>query len=292
MVMHQRERTPVCWSISGTCYGLQMSEDLGTFHLQRLISDDEIGHRIHMQVCALQPEVYMPKDRAGDLRLLTIDLMKKLDKARYHAVRCRELADAAVEAIKAQPPTESDVPVVHVDHASGIEAEVEAFLFQTKATLDVLCKVLSPVAGISLATFGDKGARVINALQRNVPKDRQDRAHEIVRLIQGDQEWLEHVIDLRDTATHFRGLKSSGVQAQRVGDTLLVREPCASTGEPFTRVVATAYFNLLTFCEDFVALAINLAMPNGLMVSIVADSARADVTKNKYAIAAINVPSS
>jgi hypothetical protein len=30
----------------------------------------------------------MPKNRAGEVRLLTIDLMKKLDKARYHAVRC------------------------------------------------------------------------------------------------------------------------------------------------------------------------------------------------------------
>jgi hypothetical protein len=69
-----------------------MSDEVGTFQLQRLIDDEEIGWRIHMQVCALQPETYMSKERAGELRLLTIDLMKKLDKARYHSVRCRELA--------------------------------------------------------------------------------------------------------------------------------------------------------------------------------------------------------
>jgi hypothetical protein len=53
-----------------------------------------------------------------------------------------ELPASALEAAKAQPPSAGDVAVAHIDHTSGIEAEVEAFLFQTKATLDVLCKVL------------------------------------------------------------------------------------------------------------------------------------------------------
>lgn len=267
-----------------------MAGDPGTFQLHRLIEDEEIGHRIYVQVCALQPEVYLTKEKSGEVVLLAIDLMKKLDKARYHSGRCRELATAAVEAVKAEPPGKGDVAVVHIDHASGIEAEVEAFLFQTKATLDVLCKFLEPLAGITLRTFGDKGDKVIKALEKNVPKERQDRAAELVRLIRNDQSWLKHVIALRDTAAHFRGLKSSGVQAQHIGDELVVREPSDQSGQPFTRLVSTAYFNLLTFCEDFVALAINLGMHPGLSVMIVAESERADVTKNKYAIAAVNLP--
>jgi hypothetical protein len=154
----------------------------------------------------------------------------------------------------------------------------------------VLCKVLGPVARVQLATFGDKGDKIIKALQNNIPRDRQDRAAKIVQLIQTDKGWLTHIIDLRDTAAHFRGLKSSGVRAQRVGEAVIVSEPSDPSGDPFSDVVAVAYFNLLTFCEDFIALAINLAMPNGITFTTVAKSDRADVTKNKYAIAALNLP--
>jgi hypothetical protein len=268
-----------------------MSGESGPFQLHRLVEDEEIEQRIFLQVCALQPEVYLTREKDGELRQLTIDLMKKLDKVRYHSARCRELAHNAIAAAKANPPSKSDVEVVHIDHTSGIEAEVEAFLFQTKATLDVLCKILSPLAGISLATFGSKGDKVIKALRGNVPKDRQDRAAELIRLIENDQGWLTHLIDLRDTAAHFRGLPSSGVQAHHVGDALVVMEPASQTGEPFSSLVGTAYFNLLTFCEDFVALAINLAMPKGLTVIITAPSDRTDLTKNRFVVAALKMPS-
>ena len=172
----------------------------------------------------------------------------------------------------------------------GIEAEVEAFLFQCKATLDVLAKLLRPTANLKLATFGDKGDTVIKTLQRNVPKERAAKAAELVRLIEQDQGWLTQVIALRDTVGHFRGLVSTGVRSQQVGDAIVVHEPSDKHGVPVTKLVATAYYNLLTFAEDFVALALNLAMPPMLTVTIVGETGRADLSGHKYGIGALNLP--
>ena len=211
--------------------------------------------------------------------------MKKLEKTRYHADRCALLTKEALANA-----TASNTGVQHADHTSGIEAEVEAFLFQCKATLDVLAKLLRPLANIKLATFGDKGDTVIKALQRNVAQDRAVKAAELVRLIEHDQGWLTDMITLRDTVGHFRGLVSTGVRSLHVGDAVLVHEPSDKNGVPFTKLVATYYYNLLTFAEDFVALALNLAMPPMLAVMTVGETDREDLAKYKYGIGALNLP--
>lgn len=83
-----------------------------------------------------------------------------------------------------------------------------------KATLDLLVKMLRPAARLNLATFGDKGDLVIKSLQRNVPKDRADRASALIGLIEHDRPWLTNLIALRDTVGHFSGLPSTGVRSQ------------------------------------------------------------------------------
>ena len=160
-------------------------------------------------------------------------------------------------------------------------------MFQAKSTLDLLCKALEPIAGIKLRTFGDKGDAVVRSLRNNVPADRKDRASELIRLIEGDQEWLRRMIALRDTIGHFRALPSSGLRSQRVGVQVFVGEPVDENGIAFSKSVAVLYFNLLTFCEDFVALTLNLAMPPGLTVQIVAASDRPDPAKPKYVVAMV-----
>ena len=258
--------------------------DVGQLQLQHLVKDVEISERIGGQVLALQPDVYVQKDRLGDFWEIVIDLMKKLEKTRYHADRCAQLTKEVLATATA-PST----GVQHADHTSGIEAEVEAFLFQCKATLDVLCKLLRPTANIKLATFGDKGDAVIKALQRNVAKERAPKATEIVRLVEQDQSWLTDMIALRDTVGHFHSLVSTGVRSQQLGDALIVHEPSDKNGVPFTKLVATYYYNLLTFAEDFVALTLNLAMPPMLAVMIVGETDRADLSRHKYGIGALNL---
>jgi hypothetical protein len=62
------------------------------WRLTRLLRDEEIGSRIYMQVRALQPEIYMLKDRHDQLMVTIISLAQKLEKAKYHVDRCFEAA--------------------------------------------------------------------------------------------------------------------------------------------------------------------------------------------------------
>ena len=58
-------------------------------------------------------------------------------------------------------------------------------------------------------------------------------------------------------------------------------------GIEFSKTVGVLYFNLLTFCEDFLPLTLNLAMPQGLTVQTVASSDRPDLSKPKYVVAMV-----
>jgi hypothetical protein len=209
-------------------------------------------------------------------------VMTKLERSKYHSVRCRELAQAAV----ASAPTPEE-GASHADHTTGVETEVEAFLLQAKSTLDLLCKTLEPILGVKIRTFGDKGDAVVRLLRNNVPDDRKARAAGLIRLIDGDQQWLRRTIALRDSIGHFRVLPSSGLRSQRVGDKVFVGEPVDENGTEFSKIVMVLYFNLLTFCEDFLALTLNLAMPPGRSVQTVAPSDRPDPSKPKYVLAMV-----
>jgi hypothetical protein len=255
-----------------------MRSVVAEIQIGRLVKDFEIGARIFGQVRALQPETYLSERKHVELTSIVVKLMQKLEKAKYHAVRCGEIRSPSPD-VAPQPGAR------HVDHTSGVEAEAEAFLIQAKAALDLLAKVLRPTAGISLASFGDKGDRVINALTRNVSADRRSKANELIRLIEEDKAWLTEMISLRDTVAHFDGLESSGVSAELVGDKLIVGQPTDKSGRPIAAVVGWLYGNLLTFCEDFVALAVAIAMPPALTVRVVSDSNRTDLLQSKFAIA-------
>ena len=258
---------------------------LKTFQLQHLVSDNEISERIGGQIMALSPKAYMKEKPLGDLMQLMITLMQKLQKAKGHVDRCQALTASAMASAGVPEPG-----VQHADHTTGVEAEVEAFLFQFKATLDVLCKFLRPTAGINLATFGDKGNKVVKALRGNVSDAMRPRADELVRLIENDQGWITPVINVRDSASHYGGTDSTGVRAERIDGKLVVTAPTNKHGEPFPAFVQTAYRNLLTFAEDCAALSLSLAMPAGLVVMVVGETERADLTKYKFGIGALNVP--
>ena len=80
--------------------------------------------------------------------------------------------------------------------------------------------------------------------------------------------------------------------SQQVGDAKIVNEPHDKNGVPFTQLVATYYYNLLTFAEDFVALTLSLAMPPMLVVTVVGETDREDLARYKYGIGALNLPQS
>jgi len=246
-----------------------------------VVSDKEITDRIYMQCCSLMPAGYLSGECCQRFFAAVMEVMKKLERAKYHADRCNTLARQ-----RPAGPFPDGPQVVHADLTTGVETEVEAFLFQAKSTLDLLCQVLAAATNIKAHTFGTKGEKVTNALKRNAGKKREQQAADLIRLVTGDERWLERMVELRDEVTHFRALRSSGVQTRSVGDSIIMTEPVDSRGMPFSETVATLYFNLVTFSEDFVALTLGLSMPPGLALRVVGQSDRADTSKPKYAVVA------
>ncbi len=233
----------------------------GGWQLSRVVADEEIGNRVLLQAMSLQPDTYLGKEKAGLLLEKLLEVAKKLERVKYHLGRCKEMvAEAIAEA--------EDVGGIatHSDQTTGIEAEVEAFLMQGKSCLDLLVKILAPIASINAATFGDKGNKLIEALENNVPAKKQDRAVHLVNLVKNDQEWLEPFIDERDTVAHFKALWSTGLRVTNRDGQRFVDEPRDRDGASFRQKLKVLYFNLLTFTEDFVALAIHLGMPGGLTI--------------------------
>ncbi len=58
-----------------------------SLRLTRFCKDEEIGNRIYMQSCALSPQVYLGEKKAGEFWAIIMDLMKKLERAKYHLGR-------------------------------------------------------------------------------------------------------------------------------------------------------------------------------------------------------------
>jgi predicted transcriptional regulator YheO len=73
---------------------------------------------------------------------------------------------------------------------TGVEKELEAFLLQGKSCLDVLVKILDPVLGIKLHSYGDGGEKVIKALSNNLTEQEVKRAAPLLELMENNKGWI------------------------------------------------------------------------------------------------------
>src|SRR5207237_5158020 len=90
--------------------------------------------------------------------------------------------------------------------------EVEAFFFQYKSALDMLVKILHPIAGNQakdIHTYGSLGKDVTTQLKQlkknkklNLTAGRIDWLIEEIEKVKSP--WLESVINIRDTFSHYK----------------------------------------------------------------------------------------
>jgi hypothetical protein len=229
----------------------------------------------------LLPALNLKDKQRGAVVALVVDVMRKLEAVRYHRDRCLEVIEAHARQTK---PVEGMAD--HADLTTGIEHEVESVVMQVKSTLDVIVKILRPLAGLSLETYGDAGDRVVKALTRNLPKAKQERAEALVQLVEEAKgEWVAGMKVVRDDIDHRMAVGSSGVTRRPDGT---VTEPVLSIGMRATEYVEILYFNALTFCEDFLALACRLAMHDAVDIVTISTSERANPeSTHKYQVVAV-----
>jgi hypothetical protein len=243
------------------------------FSLTRINADLEVSTKIWLQLCDLKDAIRIgEKDREALFRW-AIDLIRKLEGVKYHGDNLLRILN---EEFKKRANQTDPTNLTEVDLTTGAERELEAFLMQGKSTLDVLVKIFVPLFGLKLHSYGDGGAKVAKALRRNLKSDQLARAENLLRLIDTERHWIEKWFgSQRDTVAHYRPIQSRGFITPPVTDGVPRHAPPAlDDGTPFHELVTVLYHNLLTFCEDFLVLAVSIQFPPMIKLGVVPEDKR------------------
>jgi len=230
---------------------------------QALCTDPEIIGRIYLQYCSLSIDGYFSDDFKDDFFPHLFSLMMKLSATRYHlnnyiTLEQSQYLEAQKELAENTFKTREAFELIH---------ETEAFLFQTKSSLDILCKLLIPCIGkhsASFHTFGNKGEDLIKALKRYRKKGspKIQAVDDLTELIRTDKEqWLKKVIDLRDTFSHYKALGNYYFKPIKQADnSILIEKPKLLNMETVV-LLRQIFQNNLEFCQDFITCSINIVLP-------------------------------
>lgn len=259
------------------------------FAITRINADPELMRKVWLQLTHFKDAIQIPEKRKEELFAWAIDLTKKLMSVKYHRDNLLRILNEEFE--KRSKATES-TNVTVVDVSTGAERELEAFLMQGKSSLDVLVKIFVPIFGIKIHTYGDGGNKVAKTLRGNLKVEQLVRAEHLLRLIEQDKEWIEKWFGARrDTVAHYKPIKSSGFVTPPIKDGIPRHAPpMTEDGVPFHEVVVTLYENLLTFCEDFIALTVSITFPPAFVIGVIPEDKRDKEDPLKYGYFFANPP--
>lgn len=160
--------------------------------------------------------------------------------------------------------------------------EVEAFFTQYKSCLDMLVKVLCPITGLqpgTLSTYGDFGNRIIerlNKLKKTNHSLTVGRIDWLIEEIEKTKPWLESVIRIRDTYTHYRSEIHFGFAWDKaVGRAKVPHADMDGKSHPLNFVMGELTEPLITYCTNFIAITVSFAVPLTTGVQVMADDEKA-----------------
>lgn len=160
--------------------------------------------------------------------------------------------------------------------------EVEAFFTQYKSCLDMLVKVLCPITGLqpgTLSTYGDFGNRVIerlNKLKKTSHNLTVGRIDWLIEEIEKTKPWLESVIRIRDTYTHYRSEIHFGFEWDKVvGRVKVPHSELDGQSHPLNFVMGELTEPLITYCANFIAIVVSCAVPLTTGLQVMADDEKA-----------------
>lgn len=234
--------------------------------------DMQIGSRIYWQFCELKDAINLPEDEKEKIIGCVIEICQKLEKVKYHANRYSEIANEYIEDFKKRSDKlgHANANCSYVNKTTGIETEVEAFLFQAKSCLDILVKVFLPLFGINLYTFKNGGKGVIKALKNSLNDKLKPKAINLIKLIEKDSLWInKFLVGDRDVVSHIKNIDwNAFIEIPRNNGKVILVPPLTSQGQPIGKYLQILYDNLLGFCEDFLALSLEIKFYPGLGLMI------------------------
>ena len=199
------------------------------------------------------------EERERFLRLLLL-VGKKLVATWRHLDRFQNIQDDLVTRFQNRPPIDPGRPI-EIDTGQDLFIEFDEFLVQIKSSLDYLVKVPTAILGKgvwSLETFGEKGQKVLRALDRNLPRKFQVHAKGIKELILDKHlPWLEWAISLRDSLNHLIqddfAFESFAVGWREEAGVWRIHVPRVEQGITATQAMTDLWNQLLMLVEDFTA---------------------------------------
>jgi hypothetical protein len=214
----------------------------------------------------------------------TYPIALKLTALRYHLRRYREMQEKRV----AEVPSNDLVLEAFKKGLRFCEMEmlfeVEVLFFQYKSALDMLVKVLCPITGKSagkFSTYRKSGADVIKQLNQ-VKKDKtlnltSGRVDWLIEFIEGAKSpWLESVIKIRDTFSHYRSDMEFGFYWDASTESICPPVFATTSGlRQFDLVMEELIENLITYCTNFIAIAVSCAIPLEQEIQGMSDNDRA-----------------
>jgi hypothetical protein len=222
--------------------------------------DDEIGGRIYLQACHLFT-AGLAADQKSRVIQHAVSVLHKLTATKYHMNNYGRLELAQKAEWEARFKAEPDFGL---REAHELIAEVEAFLFQVKSSLDMLVKLLIPIVGtgtLKTHTYGNKG----EDLEKGLKQFRRNGAANawavdaLTDLVQrARQTWIETTVSMRDRFSHYAAL--TGLRFQPIewpSGWIEARSPTLD-GEEIWPKLRKIYQCNLEFQQDFMATALCL----------------------------------
>lgn len=229
----------------------------------------EIGVGFQSFSFEFQQFLNVPKEKKEEIFMQVIETEKKLGKVafaldNYEKIERTQRKKILKEAMR----DKSSVNLIHAALPVELEGTVEEFLSQTKSTLDIAVKILKPIFGINLKTFGDSGEQVRKALQRQVPKNQAESTRGLIELIEGNKHWMEILRKYRTDTQHFSNIKLIPMAVAKEGEKYTYHPPRMAHGQDLHESLCILYENLFTFLQDFFAHSQQAVMFGGLSPTV------------------------
>lgn len=247
----------------------------------------EIGGGFTPLCFELHQFIDLPENKKEELFEPILATMKKLGRLADATDRYLSLEEVKMKSLVTSHKSDtSSIPVSHQDSSTELEGAIDDVISNSKAALDAVVKLLKPLWGINLTTYGDAGLNVAKALKRNVPQTSQTQVQKLVELVETSEEWFRKLRDLRTRTEHGGETVISPLGVTTVNGELSEQYPTVENQILASEFVEIVYKNVFCFLQDFIVLALASRFFGGLIPVVTNDE---KTTKRKFGVAIAKV---
>lgn len=246
---------------------------MGEFNVKQLWNDEEVNGRIYLQYCLLSEGISLEDSKKQEILKVLMNCMTKLSAVKYHFNNYSHKEKEKQLKITGMIKKNRIPDVIHEEY--DLIFEIETFLFQVKSSLDLLVKILCPILDRKpgqISSFGDYGQKIINTLENiSYKKYDKERVNMLINLLNEDKTWIKYITDLRDKVSHYEALKDINFTIGTLPNSnpYVIRPKLKGTH--ILEILETISYNLLTFHQDFLGLALQLTFKKIIVLRFIND---------------------